>query len=72
MMLSGWIACTIGWFLYGLSLWAVLRAVPLGPPVGPLWELAPRLTASATLAVVAGFVSLLPGGMGVANWSSTH
>jgi uncharacterized membrane protein YbhN (UPF0104 family) len=65
LMLTGWAACTVGWFLFGLSYWATLRAVPLGPSVALPWELLPRLTASVTLAVVAGFVSLLPGGLGV-------
>ena len=65
LMLSGWLANTIGWFLFGLSFWATLQAVPLGPPVAQFWELAPRLTASVSLALVAGFVSLLPGGVGV-------
>jgi uncharacterized membrane protein YbhN (UPF0104 family) len=64
-MLSGWAANTLGWFLFGMSLWATLRAVPLGTPMASWWELAPRLTASVSLALVAGFVSLLPGGVGV-------
>ena len=50
----------------GLSLWAVLKSLPhrraAGPLVSQLW---PRLTASVSLAVVAGFLSLLPGGLGV-------
>lgn len=65
LMLRGWVASTMGWFLFGLSLWATLQAIPLGGPVGSPWQLAPRLTASVTLAVVAGFMSLLPGGLGV-------
>jgi uncharacterized membrane protein YbhN (UPF0104 family) len=65
LMLRGWMANLLGWFLFGLSLWATLRAVPMGPPVSEWWALAPRLTASVCLAMVAGFVSLLPGGVGV-------
>ena len=65
LMLRGWLASTAGWFLFGMSLWATLRAVPLGPPVGAFGPLVWRLTASVTLAVVAGFVSLVPGGLGV-------
>ena len=63
LILSGWAACTIGWFLFGFSLWATLQAVPIGAAMASPWELAPRLTASVSLAMVAGFVSLMPGGI---------
>lgn len=51
---------TLGWFVMGLSLWAVLRSMGLGE-ANPLVEL-PRYTASVSLAMVAGFLSLVPGG----------
>lgn len=86
LMASGWLTNALGCFLYGLSLWCTLRALPAGmiTPVsesaGSLHEIAataellswsalphvlPVVTAGLVLAVVAGFVSLLPGGAGV-------
>ncbi len=52
-----------GWWLMGLSLWAVLRS--LGAlQAGPLENL-PLNTAVAAMSVVAGFLALIPGGFGV-------
>lgn len=52
-----------GWALIGLSLWATLKAIPGADPALPAdW---PLLTACVALAMVAGFASLIPGGMGV-------
>ena len=62
-LLSGWIAMAVGWGLLGLSLWATLRAMGVAD-VHLLWEL-PRYVASVCLAMVAGFLSLIPGGIGV-------
>lgn len=64
VMLQGWCANIVGWSIMGLSLWAVLRAIPV-LALDPWFELWPRLTASVSLAVVAGFLSLLPSGLGV-------
>jgi len=66
LMAQGWIANLLAWPVMGLSLWAALRAMPgteqaLGAPLEQL----PLLTASIALAVVAGFASMLPGGVGV-------
>ena len=50
----------------GLSLWAVMSAIPQGSET---WRVTltdvPLFTACVSLALVAGFLSLLPGGMGV-------
>jgi len=62
-LLIGWMAIAAGWFLLGLSLWAVLRAIGLDDV--PLLETWPLCTAAVALAVVAGFLSLIPGGAGV-------
>ena len=59
-LLTGWIAMSLGWCLLGWSLWAVLEAMGL-PNLAPILEL-PRYTASVALAMVAGFLSLIPGG----------
>lgn len=56
----GWGLIAGGWLLMGLSLWAVLRAMGVADldAVGQL----PLYTAAVALAVVAGFLSLIPGG----------
>jgi len=50
----------------GLSLWATMQALP-GSSLSPLPSLhdVSVLTASVCLAMVAGFLSLLPGGLGI-------
>jgi uncharacterized membrane protein YbhN (UPF0104 family) len=66
LMGLGWLALTIECFGFGLSLWATLQAIPtLSGGEVELVSLLPLLTATVTIAMVAGFVSLLPGGMGV-------
>ena len=66
LMAYGWMSLTVGWLLMGLSLWAVMSAIPQGSET---WRVTltdvPLFTACASLALVAGFLSLLPGGMGV-------
>ena len=62
VMVVGWLTIAVGWGLMGLSLWAVMRAS--GPELVSLWDW-PLLTACVALALVAGFLSLLPGGIGV-------
>ncbi len=66
LMAYGWLANLIAWPIMGLSLWATLQAIPgtreaAGSPIEHL----PLLTAATSLAMVAGFLSLLPGGVGV-------
>jgi uncharacterized membrane protein YbhN (UPF0104 family) len=61
LWLRGVVAALACWTMLGLSLWATLRAIgvdTLNPP-GQL----PFLVGSVALAVVAGFVSMLPGGV---------
>jgi len=59
----GWPGLVIGWILAGLSLWACTRAMFPDAP-GPAEGLVLYISA-VTLSVVAGFVSMLPGGVGV-------
>jgi glycosyltransferase 2 family protein len=61
LMAAGWIMIAVGWVFLGLSLWATLRALPIADPSGDI----PLLTAAVGLAMVAGFLSLIPGGLGV-------
>jgi uncharacterized membrane protein YbhN (UPF0104 family) len=69
LMGFGWVIISIGWLALGLSLWATLRAIPGAAP--DWWESLrdlPLLTAAVGLAMVAGFLSLIPGGLGVRDW----
>ena len=56
----GWICMTLVWGLLGLSLWAVLKAMGV-PDADPIRQLH-LYTAGVSLAMVAGFLSLIPGG----------
>ena len=65
----GWLAIGAGWLLLGLSMWATLRALDLPTTKDlPISDL-PRITATLAIAVVAGFLSMLPGGVGVREWA---
>jgi uncharacterized membrane protein YbhN (UPF0104 family) len=63
---------SIGWVILGLSLWAVLRGIGVEQllwasqtvPLDPVGQL-PLYTASVSLSMVAGFLSLIPGGAAV-------
>jgi uncharacterized membrane protein YbhN (UPF0104 family) len=57
----GWIAATICWMLFATSLWATLRAIGVDG-VHLLADL-PLLITAVAFAVVAGFLSMLPGGL---------
>ena len=59
---AGWILLGSGWVFNGLSLMLVVVALT---GVGPGFELFGIALASVSLATVAGFISLLPGGIGV-------
>jgi uncharacterized membrane protein YbhN (UPF0104 family) len=63
LLIEGWSAALVCWLFLGLSLWATLRAIGVAE-LSPMHDL-PRLVAAVALAVVAGFVSMLPGGLGV-------
>lgn len=58
---NGSLASVACWSLSGLSLWATLRAIGVDD-VRPLADL-PLLVGAVSLAVVGGFVSMLPGGL---------
>ena len=61
VLVVGWAMLAVGWWVQGLSLWAVLHA--LEAPNTDLSQL-PLYTAVSTMAVVAGFLALLPAGVG--------
>ncbi len=60
LVASGWIMIAGGWSLLGLSMWAVLKSI--GAPGLDQWTSLGVCIASVALAVVAGFLSLIPGG----------
>jgi uncharacterized membrane protein YbhN (UPF0104 family) len=65
LMTYGWLTVGLGWGLLGFSLWAVLRAIPGTTDTAvSLFDL-PLVTACVALAMVAGFLSLLPGGIAI-------
>ena len=60
--LIGWLMLPFSWLLVGLSLWATIQMI--GVSAVPIEQL-PRLTACAGMAIVIGFLSMMPGGLGV-------
>ncbi len=68
LVAQGWGWNVLSWCLFGLSLWATTRALPGIPHVPLSFSLFGRLVASTALAVVAGFLSMIPGGLGVREW----
>lgn len=70
MLVAGWLTISVGWLLQGMSLWAVLRAMEKAAG-GPLHDLSLH-TAAVALAVVAGFLSQIPGGLAVREWVSAE
>jgi hypothetical protein len=64
----GWLAIAVGWIAMGLSLWAVLMALPnLNLSIRLPGDL-PILIACVAVSTVAGFISGLPGGFGAREW----
>ncbi|MBN1852166.1 MAG: flippase-like domain-containing protein [Pirellulales bacterium] len=63
LVATGWILNVTGWFLIGISLWAVLRS--LVPATEAPFATLPHYTTAVAMAMVAGFLSGLPGGIGV-------
>ncbi|MBI1902643.1 MAG: UPF0104 family protein [Planctomycetia bacterium] len=64
----GWLTIAAGWLLIALSLWATLRGLGAPQAAGTMRDLLtqmPLYTAAVSLAIVAGFLSMIPGGAGV-------
>jgi len=59
-LVGGWLAMIVGWAFMGASLWAVLRAADLPADLAAHLHL---YTAAVAMAVVVGFVSMIPGGL---------
>ncbi len=66
LILRGWVAMALTWLFYSLSLLCILRGLPIAESLETHWvQLLLSSLGACTLAVVLGFVSLLPGGAGV-------
>ncbi len=61
LLAKGWFASVLCWVVLGWSMWATLQAIGV-ETVQPIANL-PLLVAVVALSIVAGFVSMLPGGM---------
>jgi uncharacterized membrane protein YbhN (UPF0104 family) len=61
LLAKGWLASVACWVVLGWSMWATLRAIGV-TSIHPIADL-PLLVAVVALSIVAGFVSMLPGGM---------
>jgi hypothetical protein len=59
-----WFEIAAGWLLMGISLWATARAAGFHAELGLFDEIA-FCTAAVAMSVVGGFLSFLPGGLGV-------
>ena len=68
LMLFGWVINVAGWALMGLSLWLTLRAIPTLTARPVELQDWPSLTACAALSLVLGFMSMVPGGLGVREY----
>ena len=68
-MLPAWCLLCLGWLLLGASMYACIAALPIILFDVPLTlSDCGLVTASVALAMVAGFISLLPGGAGVREY----
>jgi glycosyltransferase 2 family protein len=63
-LLIWWLAIAIGWCLLGASLWATLQSIEYTPTLAAGREIV-LCTAVGALSIVAGFASMIPGGIGV-------
>jgi uncharacterized membrane protein YbhN (UPF0104 family) len=62
LLAAGWLAGTLCWVLLGFSLWATLRSIGFDE-IHLLGRDLASLVAAVAVAVVAGFLSMLPGGL---------
>lgn len=65
LMFRGWLWTGAAWSLFGLAFWLILLATPGVGEGADGWTGYLTATATIALAMVAGFLSLIPGGAGV-------
>lgn len=61
----GWLCIFPGWLCLGFSMFATMKAMGLPETEAMGWADLPWITASYAISFVAGFLSMLPGGVGV-------
>ena len=64
-ILPGWLGIFPGWLLLGVSMFATMKAMRLPETDAMTWADLPWIIASYAISFVAGFMSMLPGGVGV-------
>ncbi|MEC8336742.1 MAG: lysylphosphatidylglycerol synthase domain-containing protein [Planctomycetota bacterium] len=69
LMGHGWVLMILGWFFFAGSLWSVVRGMGLESTIDA--AAVPYCLSAITLAIVAGFLSLIPGGAGVREYLIT-
>lgn len=68
VMVPGWLGITLGWCLLGVSMWATMKALNVPSTRDLSIVQLPWITASYAISVVAGFITMLPGGLGMREW----
>ena len=68
LMAYGWLHITWGWCVLGVSLWATLKAIPTITAIPVTLADWPVSLSCYALAMLAGFVAMVPGGLGVREW----
>ena len=64
-IVPGWLLLFPGWCFLGASAFAVMKAMNIDETANMSWSELPWVIASYAISLVAGFVSMLPGGVGV-------
>lgn len=68
IVIPGWLSIIPGWMFLGISMFAAMKAIDVEATRNmTLWDL-PWITASYAISLVAGFMSMLPGGVLVREW----
>ena len=68
VVIPGWLGIIPGWIFLGVSMFAAMKSLDLESTRNmTLWDL-PWITASYAISVVAGFMSMLPGGVFIREW----
>lgn len=63
LLAVGWGLMSLTWIVLGICLWASIHGVGFDP--GPLLDNLPRLTGAVAMAMVLGFLAMIPAGFGV-------
>ncbi|GHT10134.1 membrane protein [Planctomycetales bacterium] len=61
----GWLLMIPLWLMLGLSVWAALRGIGIDVSLAEL----PRFIAAAAFSIVLGFITMVPGGLGVREFA---